>query len=383
MAQRPVDAIRSRLPGQMRVGTPVPLLVALALSLLPAGTWAQSEEDAILIRSELIAPARVPAAEPITITLVLRSDSDEPVSTSARIEVGNRFLFGGLPEASEARFDAAERTLMWEPRIEPRGEARLAFDVMAPGWMSGSGLEVVARASRPQALLGITRRALVEVGESQRMARTPRVRVGPVLVGAAEGILLAALLAAVALGLSLRRRIPKFAAPAAVAAWLLLTVVGLLLLDGIQTLWTDVRILTAWRPTLATVVDAAAVYQPPSSGGPRSRSGRGSYSPLAALRYDAGGGTRVAIGFWSDSHVFVSRRAARLAAQYPPGTTTRCWVDPEDPSRFVLIRTPGLGHLFFALLVGLAVGAARLALRLARSVRGSRGGGGEPAIKTI
>jgi hypothetical protein len=44
MAQRPVDAARS--------------LLALALSLLPAATQAQSEEDAILIRSGLIAPAR-------------------------------------------------------------------------------------------------------------------------------------------------------------------------------------------------------------------------------------------------------------------------------------------------------------------------------------
>jgi hypothetical protein len=343
------------------------LLVGLTLTAAPASA---QPEDAVLARSEIVGPSRAPAEEPIPLTLVVRSDSDESATVSCHIVIGDRILFGGVAGDETTQFDAAERTLTWQTEIAAHGEARLTFRVLAPEWMSGSGLEVHASVSRPYQVSGVTRRTMVEVAESQRVATTPRVRVGPVLVGAPEVILLLALLAGVTLAICLRRWVRAFAAGIALGAWLLLTALGLLLLDGVRTLVTDVRILTAWQPATATVVDAAAVYRPPGSGGPRSKQS-GSSVPFVALRYEVGGKSRIALGFWSASHVFTSWRASRLVAPYVPGSEVTCWIDPKDPSRFVLIRTPGMGHLLLLVLLAAAYGGVRLGAFVSRTLKGA------------
>ena len=365
---RPLSSVRSPL-----------FLCLLAGLALTAATASAQPEDAALARSEIIGPSRAPAADPIPLTFIVRSDADESTTVSCQIVIGDRILFGGVAGVAETQFDAAERTLTWKAEVPARGEARLTFRVLAPEWMSGSGLEVHASASRPYQLSGVTRGTMVEVSESQHAASTPRVRVGPVLVGAPEVILLLGLLAGIVLAIRLRRRARVLGVGIALGAWLLLTAFGLLLLDGVQTLVTDVRILTAWQATKATVVDSAAVYDPPGSGGPRSKQG-GSHAPLVTLRYEVNGKSRVALGFWSASHVFASWRASRLVAPYPPGSTVTCWVDPGDPSRFVLTRTPGMGHLLLLVLLATLYGAVRLGWFVARAVKGA---GAATAVRPV
>lgn len=55
---------------------------------------------------------------------------------------------------------------------------------------------------------------------------------------------------------------------------------------------------------------------------------------------------------------------------HPVGTETQCWLDPEDPTRFTLIRAPslrGLVGLTFLAVLTLVLGT--IALRLGRGSR--------------
>ena len=346
-------------------------LIVATLGLASAPAAAQSEEDQSLSRSELIAPERARAVEPITLTFVLRSDTDERGPVVCRVELDDQVLFAGQAGDSVARFNQSDRMLVWEGELPARGEARFSFDVIAPAWMAYYGFDVVASAHRPDALVGITRRTIVGVDEARRTSRPAGVRVGPIIVGPYEAVLLAAVIATIVLGFSIRQRVSRYVLPGTLAAFLGLTVVaGLFLIDGARAVLDDVQILRTWQPTRATVIDAAPVHVPGSSSGVR-RKGNPSrtMAPLAVVRYQAGGTSRVAIGFWSDSHIFVSRRAARAVAPYVAGKTVTCWVDPARPWRFVLVRAPGFGHLFLAGLLAVIGGVVWLAVRIGRSLQ--------------
>lgn len=348
------------------------VLLALACGLSPV-TASGEEEDQLLGRSALVAAERAQAAEPFAMALVLRSNADETATVSCKIEIGERILLAGLPAESLARFDQSGRKLRWQGELPPRGEVRVDFSVIAPDWMGRSGLEVRASASRLGTPLGIFRNATVQLLEAQRRSRPSGLRVGPVIVGSSEGVLLATLAASIWIGLRLRRSHPRIAAPAALGAWTVMVAVGLLLVDGARTLVRDVRILTQGQPVQAKVLDAAAVYEPPAagaSGAVRAPRSSGSYAPLAALRYDVDGRPVVGLGFWSESHIFVGHRAARLAARFTSGSTTTCWVDPRGGRSFVLIRTPGMRHSLFLSLVALAGGSVLFGLRVRQSLRG-------------
>ncbi len=75
--------------------------IALACCLAGAGpAAAQSQEDPLLARSELVSPKTVPAGERIPLAMVFRSDSDEPADVSFTAGIDDRILFGGTPDAS-------------------------------------------------------------------------------------------------------------------------------------------------------------------------------------------------------------------------------------------------------------------------------------------
>jgi hypothetical protein len=352
--------------------------IAVACCLAWAGpAAAQSQEDPLLARSELVSPKTAPAGELIPLAMVFRSDSDDPADVSFTAGIGDRILFGGTPDATAVRFDPAERQLTWRGTIPPHGERRVEFSVVAPLWTARTAIDVRTGARRGTELLTITRNAFVEIGESRRRAAATGVRVGPIIVGPYEFVILGALVLGCCIGAFVSRTLrtaglPRSLGPfAGLVAFLLLTAAGLLAVDGVRMLVTDVRILTAWAPTPCTIVDAAAVYQPPASNttGRNRPTPKGSDVPLAVVRYQANGAAREFLGFWSDSHILVGRRAARLVAPFKPGTAATCWVDPADEGRFVLLRRPGFGHVFLLAVIAFVVGVVWMGVRFGRSRR--------------
>ncbi|HEY3384533.1 MAG TPA: DUF3592 domain-containing protein [Vicinamibacterales bacterium] len=360
--------------------TRISLLVTLAVLQAPGTPAAQSPEDPTLARSELVVPRRAPAGEPIAVAMVVRSTSDEPVDVSVSAEMGDRFLFGGAAEGADVRFDPGERRVSWRGTIPARGDRRVEFSVVAPRWMYGSGLQLTVAAARDGESLAVHRTETVEVGEARGSRPGWGVRVGPVIVGPYECVLLGALCVSIGLWVWLRRRVAGLpmaaglAAGGAVAVFATLTIGGLFAVDGTRTLVTDIAMLRSWEPVSCTVVDAVAAYEPPASGGRGTKARSGSYAPQAVTRYRSGRTWVTALGFWSDSHIFVSRRAERLVAPYRSGTITTCFVDPDRPDRFVLDRTPGFGHLVLVAILALGAAAVWLAIRLRR-----RPGPTEPA----
>ncbi len=351
--------------------------VAFACLAGAGPTTAQSQEDPLLARSELVSPKTAPAGEPIPLAMVFRSDSDEPADVSFTAGIGDRILFGGTPEGTGLQFNPAERQLTWRGTIPPHGEQRLEFSIFAPLWAARTAVVVQTGARRGTELETITRNAFVEIGESRREAAATGLRVGRIIVGPYEFVILGAFVLAFPIGIVVSRKLGAAGLPrslgvfAGFVGFMLLMPAGLLAIDGARMLVTDVRILTSWAPTPCSIVDAAAVYQPPaSSSGGRNRPGpRGSAVPLAVVRYRVSGAARESVGFWSDSHILVGRRAARLVAPYTPGTSTTCWVDPADQARFVLLRRPGFGHVFLLAVIGFVGGTVWLGVRLGRGRR--------------
>ncbi|HUE84535.1 MAG TPA: hypothetical protein VMO26_00505 [Vicinamibacterales bacterium] len=108
-------------------------------------------------------------------------------------------------------------------------------------------------------------------------------------------------------------------------------------------------------------------------GTPTPRTGRRDRTvqphPLVAVAIVTGGERLVTAG-WSTSnasHLVHELRATQI------GSMTRCWIDPDDPRRFTVLRTPSLGGLVgLALLLAVAVPLFLIAWRFGR-------GRGEPA----
>jgi hypothetical protein len=103
----------------------------------------------------------------------------------------------------------------------------------------------------------------------------------------------------------------------------------------------------------------------------RSRSRRGNQPrvmqphPLAAVAIDTGEERLVTAGWASGG----ATRSVHELRAFPIGSTASCWLDPADPRRFTLIRTPSLGGVIGVSL--LLVTALALALVAAKLGRGS------------
>jgi len=83
--------------------------------------------------------------------------------------------------------------------------------------------------------------------------------------------------------------------------------------------------------------------------------------PLAAVSIDTGTEPLVTAG-WSTGAATHSVQELRAA---PIGSTVPCWIDPDDPRRFTLVRTPRLaGVVGIAMLLGLAPVLGLIATRL-------------------
>lgn len=118
------------------------------------------------------------------------------------------------------------------------------------------------------------------------------------------------------------------------------------------------------RRILATEVEGG-VSSRATGAGQRTRAFQG--HPLAAVSIDTGDGPLVAAG-WATG---MATRSVHELRAFPVGRTAPCWLDPQEPRRFTLLRTPSLGGV-----VGLSMLAAlvlALGLVAARLGRGSTG----------
>jgi hypothetical protein len=87
--------------------------------------------------------------------------------------------------------------------------------------------------------------------------------------------------------------------------------------------------------------------------------------PLAAVSIDTGA-ERVVTAGWATG---ASTRSVQELRAVPIGSTLPCWIDPDDPHRFALVRTPPMGGLVgIAMLLALTAVLGLIAARLGRSV---------------
>lgn len=83
--------------------------------------------------------------------------------------------------------------------------------------------------------------------------------------------------------------------------------------------------------------------------------------PLAAVSIDAGAERLVTAG-WSAGAATHSVQELRAV---PIGSTVPCWIDPDDPRRFTLVRTPPMAAVLgLAMLLGLTLVLGLIAARL-------------------
>ena len=122
----------------------------------------------------------------------------------------------------------------------------------------------------------------------------------------------------------------------------------------------------SWQPAQCTIESASVETHPSDEGG-------ATYSIAVQYVYDFGGtayhGDRYDFSIGSTSG-YDGKHAKVL--ELPAGKRTGCWVDPEDPTRSVLVRRPGWAMLFGCLpLVFVGVGGAGMTWA-ARSALGER-----------
>ncbi len=96
--------------------------------------------------------------------------------------------------------------------------------------------------------------------------------------------------------------------------------------------------------------------------------------PLAAVAVRTGGERRITAG-WNAG---LATRSVQELRAFPIGSTATCWIDPEDPDRFSLVRSPSLGALIgvgLCLAIALPLGfvATRLGRRRAATSEGADG----------
>jgi hypothetical protein len=124
--------------------------------------------------------------------------------------------------------------------------------------------------------------------------------------------------------------------------------------------WTDWQTVTTFHESTCTILDRRLRVTTETSRTPRQlavpRRSTADFQPILALRYHAeeqSEGTQrgrdiVSTGYDTDSRLGIggAGRAAREYEQWKIGRQVRCWFDPEDPGRVVVIRGFGGAYVF-------------------------------------
>jgi hypothetical protein len=131
-------------------------------------------------------------------------------------------------------------------------------------------------------------------------------------------------------------------------------------------LWSMVEPYARFDEASCEILDhrALAMEVEESSSRTRHRARVLQQHPLAAVSVDTGEERLITAG-WAAG---MATRSAHELRAFPIGSTATCWLDPENPRRFTLVRTPSLGGVFgVAMLAGLTLPLVLLATRLGRA----------------
>lgn len=167
-------------------------------------------------------------------------------------------------------------------------------------------------------------------------------------------------------------------------------VAGAVLCAGLFTalVWSMLEPTVRFEAAACTILDRRLQLRTPVDttstgidGRPADSTGTPYAVPMAAVRIDRAPGPLIATGF----AVGMTTRSVHELRWFPLGARVPCWVDPDVPSRFTLVRSPsasGVLGLAFVAALTLGLGAAARALRSSASAaRAPSGPGRETTLR--
>jgi hypothetical protein len=310
-------------------------------------------------------PIQVVTAVPFDCTLTIVAPEPPPAGASLRVTVPPGLFH--LGNSANARFDADSRQLVLSLDRAPVGAYTLSLSLIADE--AGAGRTRTLSASVEA---GTPVEAVETPRESARFEASDAILVAPgepVIVSALESpktpltatlLVVAAIVAALWAMRMRRRRTPRPASTwtrgeaydssswssakatsrASAIGGLAIgaSVSGLLLFFCMPACIETVRARTVFVATTCTIVDRGSSGFAPEIA----------YVPMAVVRYEAGGRTRVASGFDVRGTMYGSNDPD-ASRQFAAGARYPCWYDPEQPQRVILRQGPSFA-VWFALL---------------------------------
>lgn len=302
-------------------------------------------------------PAQVVTSRPFDCTLTIIPPAEVPFAADATLRVTVPPGLFHLANSANARFDADSRQLVLPLDRASRETYTLSLSLMADEAGAGRTRTLSAEAVTPSD-------AIEKPRESARFNTSATVLVAPgepAIVSALESPtvpLTATLVVVVAIVAALwtiraRRRAGRVAGMSsgastskeAIGASAIGAIVSLFLLFVCMPACIEtVRARTMFVATTCTIIDRGSSGFAPEI----------TYVPMAILRYEAAGRTRVASGFDVRGTMYGSNDpdASRL---FTAGERYPCWYDPAQPQRVILRQGPSAAAWFALLPVALLI----------------------------
>lgn len=324
--------------------TPVRLLLAIAVALLPTQSFAQPDFSQSTITAD---PAHVVEGDVVSYSVTIRNSGTEAAPfTDVLVTLPLEALFVDLSGLEGAEIDRDGKQISATLDLPPGAEKQFRVRVVVP---RDSGGNMLSPGLRVQYLhRGVTFNA----GEPADIDTAPSaggVRLGGVRIRAIEATLLAVLALYPLLWVVLPRRRRNHGSVAAIV----ISVGFFAMFAGLA--WRDAQTLTSWQEAQCTILDTRIrVETQPSAirtGTPPRRVENRSYKPLLALGYTAHGQDIISTGYETGTRVSIGRGESLLReyAQWKVGAQTPCWFNPGDVKDVIVIRGFG-GAYFFAIL---------------------------------
>ena len=324
------------------------MLKRLLLFALLIGTPSQARALPVFSTSTItVTPASVREGDVVTFTVTLRNSGDEGAPfAEVLVELPLEGMFVDIAGVDASSLDVPARLVEATLDLPAGAERQFTVRMVLPRDSGGNTLYAPLRV-----------RYLyrgVDFSTQQSLQIESRPSVGGIVIGgirlnAASAVLLLVLALYPVLRLLTRSRAPGhgpvIAMVIAVGFWSLFAAMA----------YDDWRTVNEFRETTCTVLDTRMRSETETSRVARSRHMTAgtttSYQPLLALRYQTDRGEVVSTGYDTDSRLSIggASRAAAEYAQWTIGASVKCWFDPLDVQRVVVI--PGFGGAyFFALL---------------------------------
>lgn len=331
-------------------------LLLLSCVLALAANAAAANEPALpdWSASTFDCPASVRERDVFTCTLTIRRGEVDriqgPADAAWTVSLPPQGLFVGAEAEGGAAFDPERRVVQAQAPVEPGAVHAVRLRLIAAPDTDGSRLSVRVAIDGAEPTYFSTstevqpRRRASETGAPGSVVVTSAgvwvfgfMLTGPVFIGGC------ALLGG--------RRASVLAL--ATAAWFAM---GFLLVFAAMAR-EDLRLFTDYREAACVVTDTGAHTRVSGQG----RHATNMSQPFVAVRFEVAGHAHFGTGFDSGSHLRSggSTWSGGEAAAFGPGATVRCWYDPDDPARVVVVRGPGGTYLFALLPLGLLLLVAR------------------------